>query len=131
MRKIKFRGKNANATKEWVYGSLLGKGIIITDNGDQIIVDEETVAQYICDDCKGNEIYENSVVRWDSFYWGDSLEPAGAGVIKWEESYWYVQDSRGEFVDEIHSGNKWEVIGDIFEDQYKNDTGLNGIELVP
>ena len=59
MREIKFRGKNIN-TGEWVYGyfkkNAQGDCYIEDEQGLAVVVDPDTVGQYVCKDAMGNDV---------------------------------------------------------------------------
>lgn len=82
MRTIKFRGKNGGG--KWVYGCLrtYSHGTYIDDgDGLAIIVDPETVGQYVCKDAKGNDVYEGDIVKNldDNSIWHVAYSPNEMG----------------------------------------------------
>ena len=66
MRDVRFRGKNIN-TGEWVYGyfkkNAHGDCYIEDESGVAVVVDPDTVGQFVCKDAMGNDVYEGDIVR--------------------------------------------------------------------
>lgn len=73
MRKHLYKAKRTD-NREWVYGYYMyqeeeDKHIIVDTTrcviGFGMQVDKETVCEYVKDDCKGNQVFENDIVKFE------------------------------------------------------------------
>jgi len=119
MREIKFRARNAEVPRCWIYGYFLkerGCNYIINDDGKfKIIVGTE--CQYIGLKANDKEIYEGDIVLLVAGYkFSKGDKDTFIGYVKW------VDDNAGFFIAHNHYDGLMDldtvdkVIGNIYED---------------
>ncbi len=115
MREIKFRARNANVPRCWIYGYFVienGHNFIINEDGKFPVI-ADTESQYTGrKDCNDKEIYEGDVVL--------TTEPPGNGlpeikhepvIVTWNNDY--AGFELGYISNGIPVYNDYEVIDDI------------------
>ncbi len=105
-REIKFRGRDAEGVRGWVYGYLVyrnGMAWIVNELGDFKVI-AGTEGQFTgLRDKNGKEIYESDIVRGD-WHW-DGWRPH---VIEWPDDVYDLRES-------CLGGEDLEVLGNIYE----------------
>lgn len=127
MREIEFKGKNLESG-EWAYGDLLQNSdgvrfaIVPKNNGysifDDLLVDEDTIGQYIdIKDKNGRKIFEGDVCRHS-----DSVNYPRQLVVEWiDEFACFAFVDKEDFNKNHYFGkgdrNSIEVVGNIHDKQ--------------
>lgn len=113
---------------EWVYGFYLHQRKSLTDNEEHYIltnngfgfswnkIDEKTLCEYVKDDCKGNQVFENDIVKIDY----TDLE---FGLIKITGQIMWNKEIGGYIIHEtaycrnydIRYHDEMEVVGNAFD----------------
>ena len=114
---------------EWIIGegihypkSINYKGTCWIDGmhetaNDWVQVIPETVSEYVKDDCNGNKVFENDIVK--AKFWSDwgECEEISTGTIKWRNGKYVIYISHYCMRLDLCDHPEMEVVGNIFENQ--------------
>ena len=109
--------KPATAVKAYMYVSANNKEY----NELQFCIDSPNfnVVEFTgLQDCKGKDIFEGAIIRFDPFYSGDHREPGGTAEVKYVDDGYGLYISNDDYVccvwDAVKNFNA-EVVGNIYE----------------
>lgn len=118
-REIKFRAwdKIEEEFRPSDYIIIRGDGYIF-DRETQEELHEVILMQYTgLKDKNGKDVYEGDLIKFQEYWWGDNLEKADVGEVKWGDAQWelYGKTKYQNTVWELVKNCSGEVIGNVWE----------------